>query len=238
MPRAVRATIIQPDKQVPVDRFGPWLASNRVLLRAVPLWQGEVPGIDALGDGLIVLGGRMSAHDQTDHDWIEALKGLMVAAVDAGVPILAICLGHQLLAEAFGGQVTVHHPDGGEHGAYPVTWHEGSVDDPILGRLAEAGSSRVAQSHGDTVTVLPSGASQLASTELYPNQAFRVGSAVGVQFHPEASPELMGRWAELEGDDGRTMRRSMHAQDTEISRNGRLLAQAFCGQLRARSLAA
>ena len=46
MPRAVRATIIQPDKQVPVDRFGPWLASNRVLLRAFPLWEREVPTVD------------------------------------------------------------------------------------------------------------------------------------------------------------------------------------------------
>ena len=238
MPRAVRATIIQPDKHVPVDRFGQWLSSNRVLLRAVPLWQRDVPEVDSLGDGLLILGGTMSAHDQASHEWIEPLKKLMVAAVDAEIPTLAICLGHQLLAEAFGGTVTVGHPAGGEHGAFPVTWHDGALDDPLLGRLAEHGSSMVAESHHDTVTVLPPGATQLASTALYPNQAFRVGSAVGVQFHPEASPELMGRWAALDGEDGRTLRRAMHAQDTEVSRTGRLLAQAFCGQLRERSLAA
>lgn len=89
-----------------------------------------------------------------------------------------------------------------------------------------------------TVTVLPSEVEWLAGTELYPNQAFRVGSAVGVQFHPEASPELMGRWVELDGGDGRAVRRAMQAQDIEVSRNGRLLAQAFCGQIRARALAA
>jgi GMP synthase (glutamine-hydrolysing) len=238
MPRAVRATIIQPDKHVPVDRFGQWLSSNRVLLRAVPLWQRDVPNMESLGDGLLILGGTMSAHDQATHEWIEPLKELMVAAVDAGIPTLAICLGHQLLAEAFGGTVTVGHPAGGEHGAFQVTWHEGALDDPLLGRLAEQGTSVVAESHHDTVTVLPPGTTQLASTALYPNQAFRVGSAVGVQFHPEASPELMGRWAELDGDDARTLRRAMHVQDTEVSRTGRLLAQAFCGQLRARSLAA
>jgi GMP synthase (glutamine-hydrolysing) len=238
MPRAVRATIIQPDKHVPADRFGQWLSSNRVLLRAVPLWQREVPGVESLGDGLLILGGTMSAHDQASHEWIDPLKELMVAAVDAGIPTLAICLGHQLLAEAFGGSVTVGHPAGGEHGAFQVTWHEDAIDDPLLGRLAEQGASLVAESHRDTVTVLPPGSTQLASTALYPNQAFRVGSAVGVQFHPEASPELMGRWAELDGDDARTLRRAMHAQDTEVSRTGRLLAQAFCGQLRARSLAA
>ena len=102
MPRALRATIIQPDKHVPVDRFGQWLSGNRVLLRAVPLWQRDVPEVDSLGDGLLILGGTMSAHDQATHEWIEPLKSLIVAAVEAEIPTLAICLGHQLLAEAFG----------------------------------------------------------------------------------------------------------------------------------------
>lgn len=238
MPRAVRATIVQPDPHVPADRFGTWLASNRVLVRAVPLWQRPVPELDSLGDGLIVLGGQMSAHDYDEHPWIQPLKELMVAAVDAGMPTLAICLGHQLLAEAFGGEVTVAHPGGGEHGAYQVSWHGAALADPLLGRLAENGRSLFAASHSDAVTRLPSGATELASTETYPHQAFRVGSAVGVQFHPEASPELMGRWAALGGEDGRDMRRAMNAQDTEVSRNGRLLAQSFSGQLRTRSLAA
>lgn len=237
MARPLRATIIQPDPHVPVDRFGPWLASNRVLLRAVPLWQRPVPPVDELGDGLIVLGGTMSAHD-TGQAWLEPLKGLMVAAVEADVPTLAICLGHQLLAEAFGGEVVVDHPDGGEHGAVGVTWTDEARDDPLLGRLAEGGRTLLAESHSDAVTRLPPGARPLAAAERYPNQAFRVGSAVGVQFHPEASPQLMGRWAELDGGDARTMRRTMAAHDTEVSRNGRLLAQAFCGQLRTRALAA
>lgn len=238
MPRAVRVTIVQPDPLVPVDRFGPWLAANRVLLRAVPLWQRDVPSLDNVGDGLLVLGGTMSAHDGAEHPWLEPLKHLMVDAVEAEVPVLAICLGHQLLAEAFGGEVTVAHPDGGEHGAYPVTWQAGAFDDPLLGRLAEGRRSLVAESHHDAVTTLPQGAEELASTERYPNQAFRVGSAVGVQFHPEASPDLMGRWAEIDDGDARTMRRSMHAQDSDVSRTGRLLAQAFCGQLRAHAIAA
>ena len=63
MPSTVRVTIVQPDPDVPVDRFGPWLAGNRVLLRAVPLWRRPVPNVDDLGDGLIVLGGRMSVHE-------------------------------------------------------------------------------------------------------------------------------------------------------------------------------
>lgn len=238
MPTAVRATIIQPDPKVPLDRFGPWLASNRVLLRAYPLWSRDVPDVRDLGDGLIVLGGRMSVRDGADHLWLEPLKRLLVAAVEADVPTLAICLGHQLLAEALGGEVVVNHPGGGEHGAYPVAWAASARHDSLLGRLADQPTSLFAESHHDAVTALPPGVESLAGTELYPNQAFRVGSAVGVQFHPEASPELMGRWAELDGGDGRDLRRAMNRHDTEVSRNGRLLAQAFCGQIRARALAA
>lgn len=238
MPTAVRATIVQPDPHVPVDRFGPWLAGNRVLLRAVPLWQRPVPTVDELGDGLVVLGGRMSVRDASEHGWLEPLKRLMLDAVEAEVPTLAICLGHQLLAEAFGGQVEVAHQGGGEHGAYPVTWREAALDDPVLRGLATSGTSLLPESHSDAVTGLPTGAETLASTSGYPHQAFRVGSALGVQFHPEASPELMGRWAALERGDARAMRRTMQAHDSEISRNGRLLAHAFSGELRARALAA
>ncbi len=238
MPRAVQATILQPDPQVPVDRFGPWLASNRVLVRARPLWSSPMPTPDDVGHGVVVLGGTMSAHDQAEHPWIDPLKGLLVQLVEADIPVLAICLGHQLLAEAFGGAVRVAEPDGGEHGAHEIFWTGMGRQDPLTDRIAVNAASVVAESHSDIVTELPPAATLLASSERYANQAFRIGSAVGVQFHPEASPELMGRWAELGNGDAREMRRSMQKHDTEVSRNGRLLAQAFGGQLRARSLAA
>lgn len=234
---AARVTILQPDPAVPADRLGHWLASNRVLVRAIPLWERPVPDASDLGDGLIVLGGVMSAHD-SEHGWIDPLKSLFRQCVEADLPTLAICLGHQILAEAFGGSVTVAHPDGGEHGAEEITWLPAAGSDPILARLAQDETATVAESHHDAVTELPPGAVALASSQRYQNQAFRVGSALGVQFHPEASPELMGRWAALDGGDAQLMRRAMQAQDTEVSRTGRLLAQAFCGQLRSRSVAA
>jgi len=237
MATPIRATIIQPDPAVPADRFGHWLGINRIMVRGVPLWKVEVPTLAEIGDGVLLLGGIMSAHDGATHSWIDPLKKLLVELVEADVPVLAICLGHQLLAEAFGGQVTVADPAGGEHGAYEVSWREGAAEDPILGRLAGHSSSLLLESHNDAVTALPPGTTPLASSELYPNQAFRVGSALGVQFHPEASPELMGRWTDLDGGDGRDMRRSLHRLDVDLSRNGRLLAQGFAGQLRARALA-
>jgi GMP synthase (glutamine-hydrolysing) len=235
MPRGVQATILQLDPHVPVDRFGHWLASNRVLVRARTLWNSPMPKVDEVGHGVIVLGGRMSAHDQAEHPWIDPLKGLLVDLVEADVPVLAICLGHQVLAEAFGGAVRVADPEGGEHGAYEVFWTGMGRQDPLTAQIAVNATSLMAESHSDVVTHLPPGATLLASSDRYANQAFRVGSAVGVQFHPEASPELMGRWAELGGTSGRDMRRAMQLHDTEVSRNGRLLAQAFGAALRERS---
>jgi GMP synthase (glutamine-hydrolysing) len=238
MPNPVRATILQPDPHVPVDRFGPWLASNRVLVRAIPLWKSPVPELNTLGDGVVVLGGIMSAHDGAEHPWIDPLKRLMVELVEAEIPVLAICLGHQLLAEAFGGKVQVADPGGGEHGVYPITWTGLAGVDPLTARLANSESSLFAESHSDVVVELPPSAALLASSAAYRNQAFRVGSAVGVQFHPEASPELLGRWAELNGGNARDTRRAAQAHDNELTRNGRLLAQGFGGQLQARSIAA
>ena len=238
MATPVRATIIQPDPQVPLGRFSHWLGINRILVRGVPLWKVGLPEIGEVGDGVLLLGGTMSAHDTAEHPWIDPLKQLLVGLVEADVPVLAICLGHQLLAEAFGGQVQVADPAGGEHGAHEVSWLDGAADDPVLGRLAGHGSSLMLQSHNDAVRTLPPGSVSLARSELYPNQAFRVGSALGVQFHPEASPELMGRWAEFGGGDGREMRRLIRQLDSDLARNGRLLAQAFAGQLRARALTA
>lgn len=238
MPNLVRATILQPDPHVPADRLGRWLAANHVLVRAVPLWKLPVPDVDALGDGVIILGGIMSAHDGAKYSWMEPLKQRMVELVEADVPTVAICLGHQLLAEAFGGQVTVADPGGGEHGAYEIAWRPAARRDPLFAKLATQESSLFNESHSDAVTTLPPGAESLGSTPAYANQAFRIGSAVGVQFHPEASPELMGQWAEIEGSNARDMRRSLQKLDPELSRNGRLLAQAFCGQLRARAVAA
>jgi GMP synthase (glutamine-hydrolysing) len=238
MATPARATILQLDPEVPIDRFGPWLGANRVLVRAVPVWQRGVPDRASLGDGVIVLGGTMSAHDGDQHPWIDPLKDLMLDLIDDQVPTLAICLGHQLLAEACGGSVTVSEPGGGEHGAYPIYWTGAAHTDPFAQRLAVHGSSMFPESHSDVVTTLPPDAILLASSAKYANQAFRVGSAVGVQFHPEASPELMGRWAELHGDNARDARRSMQGLDGELSRNGRLLAQAFSSQLHTRAIAA
>lgn len=225
---APRITIVQLDPLVPLDRFGGWLQG--AVLRNVPVYRKPLPPVQEMGHGIIVLGGLASVED--GELWMGAVKRMMVDAVDRDLPLLGICLGHQLLAEAFGGEVRVADPAGGEHGPVRIEWQPGAERDPVLGRVAGLPGKLFPMSHSDVVSRLPSGATELARNAAYPHQAFRLGSALGVQFHPEASPELMTSWAELHGDDSLTMRRSMRKVDDTVSRNGALIAQDFAAVAR------
>ncbi|WP_432559965.1 type 1 glutamine amidotransferase [Granulicoccus sp. GXG6511] len=226
---APRIAIVQLDERAPLDRLSHCLAG--AVLRNVSVWRRTLPPTQELGDGIIVLGGLASAHDP--ELWIQPIKRMMREAVDLDIPLLAICLGHQLLAEAFGGTTTVNDPGGGEHGPVEIEWLPASAGDPTLGRAAAAEASLFPGWHSDVVTRLPAGATELARSPAYPHQAFRIGSAVGVQFHPEASPELVTAWAEAGPGDAMLMRRTMRRVDASIFRNGALVGHGFMGAVKA-----
>ena len=137
--------------------------------------------------GAIIFGGPMSAND--DHlDFIRAEIDWIPLVLDAGKPFLGICLGAQMLARTLG-QSVAEHPDGQvEIGFYPIEATEagrrsGLFDAPI----------RAYQWHREGFD-LPAGAELLATSETFPNQAFRLGNAYGIQFHPEVTNKIMSRW--------------------------------------------
>jgi GMP synthase (glutamine-hydrolysing) len=87
--------------------------------------------------------------------------------------------------------------------------------------------------HADAVVELPGAAVWLASSALYPFQAFRVGSAWGVQFHPEVSRETFAGWAGLHPDvDAAAVLAQFDEHDAEIARGGRAVAEAFAALVR------
>lgn len=125
------------------------------------------------------------AHEMvTDGDqWIEDTASWVREAVSAGIPMLGICFGHQLMAQALGGEAG-YHPEGLEIGTVPVRLTDDGRADPLLGGLPDTFLAHV--THSQTVLTLPQGAVLLAASDHDPHQAFRVGHhAWGVQFHPE-----------------------------------------------------
>ena len=240
-------TVIEHLPSCPLDRFAAWLTeppaadSTAVTLRIVRAWAGEHVPVDAsqVGDGLIVLGGQGNAYDDAASPWLPATRDLLADAARTGRPTLALCLGAQLLAVATGGRVQVDAPPGREAGIIDVHPRPDAARDPLLGRLAAdvpadhplAGGVLLAMPtmHADAVVDLPRGAVWLASSRLYPYQAFRVGDAAwGLQFHPEASPETFAAWAELHDDvDTAAMAAEFAARAAQVEAGGRAIAARF-----------
>ena len=244
-------TVIEHQPSVPADRFVPWLVEApaggvgpALQLRVVRAWAGEpVPTVAGCGAGLLVLGGQQDAFDDHASPWLPATRALLAAAAEAGLPTVGICLGAQLLAAATGGRVQVAAPPGRESGVVEIRPRPAAAGDALLGELA-AGipadhpgatgvMARMPSMHADAVVELPPGAVWLASSALYPFQAFRTGSAWGVQFHPEVSLETFTAWAELHADvDTRAVVEQFRAHAAEIEHGGRAIASAFAALVR------
>jgi GMP synthase-like glutamine amidotransferase len=144
-------------------------------------------------DGVVVMGGPMSAASDDAFPTRPAELELLRTALGRGLPTLGVCLGAQLLALAAGGEV--HRGDAGpEIGWGPITLHEETAHDPLL--RGRPPTLEVLHWHGDTFT-LPPGAALLASSGRYPHQAFRVGErAWGLQFHLEVDAAAVERFVD------------------------------------------
>ena len=150
----------------------------------------ELPPVSQLL-GLVVMGGPQDANDDQRYPGLRTERRLLAEAVSADVPVLGVCLGMQLLGLALG--ATLHLQHGKEIGFAPITLTPAGARDPVLGAFAAQGSPSFLHWHSDAVE-LPRGAELLASTAATPVQAFRIGSALGTQFHPEADTALLQSW--------------------------------------------
>ncbi|HVF08915.1 MAG TPA: type 1 glutamine amidotransferase [Actinomycetota bacterium] len=143
-------------------------------------------------DAIVAMGGPMSVNDEDEHPWLAEEKRIIGDAVRAGTPFWGACLGVQLLAAALGARV--YPGSAPEVGLLPIALTDEGRADPVTGVLpAEV---LTLQWHGDTFD-LPEGATLLASSPEYPNQAIRFRDAYGVQFHLEVSPAMAGEWSRV-----------------------------------------
>jgi GMP synthase-like glutamine amidotransferase len=139
------------------------------------------------------MGGQMGVHDDADHPWLATLRWLLAGAVAQRLPVLGVCLGGQLLAVATGGTVR-RGVEGPEAGTLLVAKRDVAAYDPLFAPLPL--TPDVIQFHHDEIHRLPPGATLLASSPRYANQAFRVGTTgYGLQFHIETSPAMVLSWA-------------------------------------------
>jgi GMP synthase (glutamine-hydrolysing) len=175
----LRALILQHEAPTPPGFVSEWLDQQgaEVDVRRIDL-EDRVP--DPRDYQLIVsLGSEFAAFDDSI-PFIQRESQLLRQAADSGVPVLGLCFGGQLMARVLGGRS--FRADRSEIGWLPVR-----TNDPEL--IAEGPWF---QWHFDTFTV-PPGATLLAESDVGP-QAYSIGRSLGLQFHPEVTPEIMEAW--------------------------------------------
>ena len=150
-----------------------------------------LPGLTGY-DAILVFGGPMNVDEVAAYPWLADEVDLIRQAHRHAIPVLGLCLGAQLLARAL--DARVYAAPISEVGVMDVTITPAGSADPLFAGLSSAFT--VFQWHGDTFD-LPQGATLLASSDACPNQAFRHGSAYGLQFHLEVTAEMAADWAAI-----------------------------------------
>jgi GMP synthase (glutamine-hydrolysing) len=185
----VLAIVHQPDA-------GPGVFADEMRDRGVQLdeWRlserGTGPPIEIAGyDAVMTFGGAMHADQEDRHPWLRFEKDFFAAILDDEMPILAVCLGTQVLAEAAGG--SARRASEPEIGWFEVEITDEGAADPVMGPLAPSFTAFEWHSYE---AIPPDGATILARSAVCP-QAYRIGDRVwGIQFHAEVSAADLAHW--------------------------------------------
>ncbi len=188
-----RIAVVQHEADCPPALFGDWLTDAGAQLEICHAYAGADLPDPATYDALVVLGGAMGANDDADSPWLAPVRMRIRTHAADGVPVLGICLGHQLAAVALGGVVETNSR-GQTFGLRTLGWTPDAHLDPLMSTVATP--RRGVHWHDDVVTDVPEGTVVLAQAEGVEVQAARFAPMVwGVQHHPEVEADLIRPWA-------------------------------------------
>jgi GMP synthase (glutamine-hydrolysing) len=181
-------------------------------------------------DAVLTFGGAMHADQEDRHPWLRFEKDFLEAVLEDGMPILAVCLGNQLLADAAGG--SARRAGEPEIGWFDVEVTEDGTADPVIGPLAPRFTAFQWHSYE---AVPPAGTAILARSPVC-SQAYRLGErAWGIQFHAEVSAADLGHWIDDYRSDGDAVRigidpEALHAETEEKIADWNRLGRELCGR--------
>jgi GMP synthase-like glutamine amidotransferase len=182
----LQALVIQHEQPTPGGYLNGWLeerGADQDVFR-IDVEQGEIEPREF--DLIVSLGSELAAFDDSI-PWLEREQRLLLAATRADVPILGVCFGGQLLARVLGGQSLRGNQS-------EIGWRRVRSKDPSL-----VPEGPWFQWHFDTFTP-PPGARLIADSAVGP-QAYTIGRSLGLQFHPEVTPEIMDAWVAVYCDE-------------------------------------
>ena len=198
--------VLQNSKNEGLSGLGGLLEEDGFRTKIVLAKKEKIPKVDY--SAIIILGAPESAND--DLAYLKDEMTLIQNSVEREIPVLGICLGSQLIAKAFGAKVYQGRKK--EIGIYHDIEFDNQSKSSIFSGINSPAT--VFHWHGDTFD-LPQEALRLAHSKDYQNQALQIGSAVGVQFHLEATEETIRLWLEKSTDE---LRKVSYIDPDEIIR--------------------